>query len=180
MPWGLAARDLGIVAVGVLLFHGANALHAWGGSVLTAGVAVLTAAIVAFVVNYIAHEWGHLAGARAAGGIAMPNPLRSIQLFRFDADKSSALAFQSMGWGGNLAPWVVATALAVWVAPEGPGHRALVTTALAGALFVNLIELPILARAARGQPPAPPPGAARFTIGAALAATIAIAVVVLA
>src|SRR5262245_17859835 len=115
MPWTLFARDLGISAVLLSLWAGADAAFAVMGSSFVGLISVLDAVIAAVAVGYIAHEWGHFAGARLSGGVAPANDWKNLQLFRFDFEKSAPIHFQWMSIGGNVTPWLLAGLIAASV-----------------------------------------------------------------
>ncbi len=147
----LLARDLGIAALAALVFLGAESLHAWAPGPLTAVLTLLLTVAAGYVVGYLVHEWGHFAGARMAGSAIALNDWRSLFLFRFDMERNSPVQFLSLGWGGNLSPWVYAAVLAAALGSGTLARAGLLIAAFAGALFVNLVELPILSRVARGE-----------------------------
>jgi len=172
----LAWRDglLVVVAVGAwIVFDGWTARHA---GVLGAAAAVAAGILASLVTGYVAHEWGHLVAAIWAGGKAHPNALTNPQLFRFDLEENEARAYQWMGWGGNLAPWLVVPAALVWAPPDSPGRAAFLLAAIAGAAFVNLTECPVLLRSLREGPVRLEVSAAVYTRNAMVAVVVAAAV----
>ena len=155
-------------------------LFAWSsvGS-LPVGLGIGLAIVVGLVLGFLAHEWTHLAGALAAGSRVHPNPPSRPQLFRFETSENSRIAFLSMGWGGNLGPWlVVLWAIVPFLAAYSPGGgsveaappvaSALLATTLAGVLFVNLTAVPLLIHAARTGEVSFAPSGTRFALAGLL------------
>lgn len=153
MPWKLLARDLLISALLLSLWAGADAAYAVMGSGLVGAISVLDAFLAALAVGYIAHEWGHFAGARLSGGVAPANGWKDLQLFRFDFEKSQPIHFQWMSVGGNLTPWLLTGLIAASIPLDTPGRTFLFAVALAGAVFVNITELPVLWMTLKGADP---------------------------
>lgn len=139
----LAARDLAIAAVAVLLWRVAAPLSVDAGpqgdlTGLVAGLAFGASA-------YLAHEWGHLLGALASGSAVYPaRSLRSAFVFSFDSRANSRRQFLAMSFAGFAA-----TAVAVWVAYGLLPSELLATRVARGAVaFLTLlglgIELPLV------------------------------------
>jgi hypothetical protein len=138
----------GVLGLWILLRHGALA-HGFGHVALSVVVALLTT-----VLGYLAHEWGHLLGAIAAGAtFQLPaTPFESFFLFRFDRDRSSRPQFFAMALGGFAAsilsvllfvlllPWGV---LATWLA---------LALVVAGVIATLVIEVPEFWGVWRGGP----------------------------
>jgi hypothetical protein len=144
-----AVRDVALVALTLGLWRADAALRGETGAVAL-GVAVLTGLLSA-VCGYLAHEWGHLLGARLSGSVVErpPSPL-SLFLFRFDSDRNGRGAFLAMSLGGFAASAAgVALLLAVLPRDVLSGQLALTLTAL-GVLATALLELPPFFRVLRG------------------------------
>jgi len=153
MLWKLAGRDVFLVVAALSLFAAVDAWSALVSGALPATLAVVDGVLAALVAGYAAHEWGHLAGARLAGAAVAPGRLTDLQLFRFDLDASDLRGFRWMSVGGNAAPWLVVALFGVALPLTTPGQVALFATSLAGVVFANLVELPVLARTFSGVPP---------------------------
>lgn len=153
MPWLLLARDLLISAVLLSLWAGADAAYAVMGSRFVGAISVLDAFLAALGVGYIVHEWGHFAGARLSGGVAPVNDWKSLQLFRYDFEKSEPLHFKWMSIAGNVTPWLLALLVLASVPLDTPGRTFLFAVAFSGAVFVNITELPVLWMALNGMDP---------------------------
>jgi len=153
MLWKLAGRDVLLVAAALSLFAAADAWSAVVPGALPATLAVVDGVLAALVAGYAAHEWGHLAGARLAGAAVSLGGPTDLQLFRFDLEESDLRAFRWMSAGGNAAPWLLVGLLGASLPLTTPGQVALFATSLAGVVFVNLVELPVLARTFSGVAP---------------------------
>jgi hypothetical protein len=150
----LARRDGGIALAALSLFGAADAWHAATGLGFAALLTVVNGAIVGWVLGTLAHEWGHLAGARLSGGIAPTRPYRSLfPIFDLDLDRSDPAAFRAMSVAGNVAHWGVVLLLALAVPLDAPGRQALACGAFAFAVSASTTEVPIIRRAFAGTPP---------------------------
>ena len=151
----LGARDLGIVLAALSLWAAADTWYAVTGLGLAATVSVLNGILVGAAITGLAHEWGHLAGARLSGGTAPLAPARGfLPLFNFDFAKSETSHFQAMSVGGNLPTWGVALLLAIALPLDAPGRIAIVSSAVGFSIFANVVELPVISRVAGGMAPA--------------------------
>lgn len=118
---------------------------------LVASAVGVTAGLLTTLVGFFAHEWGHLLGAIAGGGVVhAPRSLRSPFLFFFDVERSDRRAFLAMSYGGYAASGV-ALAVIMLAVPWRTlsGMTALVATGL-GVLATFAIEVPTTVRVARG------------------------------
>jgi hypothetical protein len=144
-----AVRDAALVALTLGLWRLDAGLREQAGAVALA-VALLTGLLTA-VCGYLAHEWGHLLGARLSGGVVeRPASVLSLFLFRFDSDRNGRGAFLAMSLGGFAAS-AAGVALLLGVLPRDAlsGQLALTLTAL-GVLATALLELPPFFRVLRG------------------------------
>lgn len=151
MPWNLAVRDLLLLAATLLMWRADAVLRVDGGAVAVV-VALLTGALTT-AVAYLAHEWGHLVGARLAGStVYLPESADALFLFRFDSEHNRREQFLSMSLGGFAASAVV-LALLLAVLPLGTlaGVVALVLSAL-GVVATAVLEIPAFWRVLRGAP----------------------------
>jgi ribosomal protein S18 acetylase RimI-like enzyme len=147
----IALRDLAIVAAALALWAADASLRAAGGALATT-VAVAAGALTALA-GYLAHEWGHLTGARLGGSaVHLPASAASVFLFRFDAERNDRRQFAWMSLGGFVATaLVVALLLAVLPRDALAGQVALGLTA-AGVLATAVLELPPFFRVLAGAP----------------------------
>lgn len=143
MGWKLLLRDLAIVAI---------TLAAWRLSAQGAWIAVI-AGVLAAVAGFLAHEWGHWLGARAAGAaVYFPVTLRSLFLFQFDVARNGRRQFLWMSMGGFIASAAI-VALYAAVLPRGQlaGQVGLGLTVL-GVIATGILEIPPAWRVYKGGP----------------------------
>jgi hypothetical protein len=147
----VALRDLGLLAVTLAVWQVEGSARAAGGAG-AAALAVL-AGLLAALCAYLAHEWGHLAGARLGGALVHPpERVATVFLFNFDSDRNDRRAFLWMSTGGFLAS-ALGLALLLAVLPlEALSGRVALGLALIGVLATALLELPPFFRVARGGP----------------------------
>jgi len=150
----LARRDGGIALAGLSLFAAADAWHATTGLAFASLLTLANGIVVGVGLGTMAHEWGHFAGARLAGGIAPTRPYRSLfPIFDLDMDRSDPGAFRAMSVAGNLAHWAIVLLLAFLLPMDTPGRQALVCAAFGFAISASTTELPIIQRAYAGVAP---------------------------
>jgi hypothetical protein len=150
----LALRDGGIALAALSLWAAADAWYSATGLGAAALLSVLDGFAAGFVINLLAHEWGHFAGARWGGGIAPTARLTQLfPIFVFDMQRSPVRAFQAMSVGGNLAHWSAVALLFLWVPLDSPGRVALACSAFAFAFGASLTEFPVMRRSFAGASP---------------------------
>ena len=151
IPWKHALRDLGLVALTLLVWR-LDASARASGSVLEWGTAPLAGALTA-IAGYLFHEWGHLTAARATGSVVrLPESASEIFLFNFHSDRNSARQFLAMSMGGFIASAVsVVFLLVVLPLDTLAGKIALALVAL-GVLATAVLELPPFFKVMRGAP----------------------------
>lgn len=147
----LALRDLAAVALCIGCWMLEEQLREGGGA--PHWLAIVAVAIMTFLANYLCHEWGHLLGAKLAGGVCHPsNTLKTFYLFHFDTRLSSVRQFLAMATGGLVASTIL---LPFWLAVL-PLHTAAGIAAMAliglGYLATLATELPVAWRIAHGAP----------------------------
>jgi hypothetical protein len=103
--------------------------------------------------GYLAHEWGHLLGARLGRATVHP-PARVTDafLFRFDADRNGPRQFAAMSVGGLAASAAVVAALLSWLPLGALSSRVALGLTAAGVLATALLEVPPFVRVLRGGP----------------------------
>jgi len=139
----LAIRDavVVIVAMGLWLWLSAFSLGMGMLSDFTGVVAGVALAACA----YIFHEWGHLMGAFAAGGVVHPPAsLKSAYIFSFDRKKNTRGQFLVMSAGGFIATGVALWAVYTFIPDDELASR----VARGGVLFLVFLgvslELPLV------------------------------------
>lgn len=149
LPW--AKRDLATGAITALFWIADSALRGRAG--ITPRVVGFAAGAGTGVSAFLLHEWGHLFGALASGGVAHPERRRwSPFLFNFDVGRSSRGQFIAMSMGGFTAT-ALSTAAILVLAPRRSlsGRVALAATA-AGLAVTAALELPTFFRVLAGGP----------------------------
>ena len=148
-----ALRDLGIAAI---------TAAAWGidrqartgkyGQAAKTVIGVSTGLLTALV-GFGAHEWGHLAGALASGGVVdEPTSMTSPFLFFFDVGRSPRPAFLAMSYGGYIGTVVAAAAIATFVPRRALSGRVALAATAVGLVATFALEMPTTIRVARGGP----------------------------
>lgn len=153
MPRTTLLRDLALLALAALLWW-QDALARQAASSST-GALILGAAagVSAAVAGFLLHEWGHLAGALAAGSfVHYPDRLLAPLLFHFDTARNDRRQFLWMSWGGYAA----SAASVMLIAALAPLHALSGQVALGlaglGTLVTLVAEVPTTARVLRGAP----------------------------
>ena len=151
----LALRDGGIALAVLSLWAAADAWHTATGLGAASLLSVLDGIAAGYVINLLAHEWGHFAGARWFGGIAPTTPriTRVFPIFKLDLQRSPVRAFRAMSVGGNLAHWTAVLLLFTWVPMDSPGRLALACSAFAFAFGASVTEFPVIRRSFAGASP---------------------------
>jgi hypothetical protein len=151
----LARRDGGIALAALSLYAAADAWAATTGLGFARALAVADGVVVGIILGTLAHEWGHFAGARGAGGIAPTRPYRSLfPMFDLDMQRSDPRAFRAMSVAGNAAHWALVGLIAALLPVDTAGRAALLAAAFGFAVSASTTELPIIHRAFTGSSPA--------------------------
>jgi hypothetical protein len=149
IPRGHAVRDALVVAATLAIWaldarlRGDGTVWVW---ITAVGAGTLTA-----ISGYLFHEWGHFAGALAAGSaIRLPDSAREIFLFNFDIDRNTPRQFVVMSIGGYAASlWYVLVLAALIPLDTMAGIVAMVLVG-AGLAATAMLELPPFFRVLRG------------------------------
>lgn len=150
----LARRDAAIALAALSLFGAADAWYTSSGLFFAGLVSALNGAVVGAGLGLLIHEWGHLVGARAAGGIAPTRELRKLfPIFDFDMQRNGPGPFRAMSVGGNVAHWSWVALIALALPLDTPGRISLFSGALGLAVFATTTELPVIWKAYSGASP---------------------------
>jgi hypothetical protein len=150
----LARRDGGIALAALSLYAAADAWAASTGLRLAQALTVVDGVVVGILLGTLAHEWGHFAGARGAGGIAPTRPYRSLfPIFDLDMQKSDPHAFRVMSVAGNLAHWALVGLVAALLPVDTAGRAALLAATFGFGVSASATEIPIIRRAFTGSSP---------------------------
>lgn len=142
IPARVILRDLGFLATTIAFWSWTRELQDGPSGGLSVGVSIVTAALTAFT-GFLAHEWGHLAGAHLAGSAYEPSGgVFSIFLFKFNSDRNSRRQFLWMSNGGfTVSALVVALLFAVLSFDRLADQLALGLTTL-GVIATFILEVP--------------------------------------
>jgi len=175
-------RDLAIVSALLSLFAAAETWASTSGLALASLLSIVDGLLVGAATAAVLHEWGHLAGARLAGGHAPLKPIGGFfPIFDFDYKNNDARAFDWMSIGGNLGDISVVLFFLFALPQASPGAAALVAGAFGFAVFAGAIEFPVIQKARAGLTGIEALGTiprdflrrySRWGIGAALAAFV--------
>jgi hypothetical protein len=157
MPRTTILRDLSLLTLTALLFwQDALSRHAVAEGAspsLSASILGVAAGVSAALAGFLLHEWGHLAGALAAGSfVHYPNRLLAPLLFHFDTARNDRRQFLWMSWGGYGAS-ALGLLLIAWLVPrEALSGRVALGLAGLGLAVTLVAEVPITTRVLRGAP----------------------------
>lgn len=142
----MALRDLAVLAAVALLWRGAAAASSGGGPLADLVGTLLGLAFGVCV--FLLHEWGHLLGALATGGVVRePESLRSAYLFSYDSKRNTQRSFLVMSVGGFLVTGV-AVALVYGALPDAwLATRVARGATLVLATLTVVVEMPLVAYA---------------------------------
>ena len=151
LPRVTVARDASIVALTVAAWTLDTALAGRAGREVPV-LGVVTGLATALV-GFLAHEWGHLAGALLAGSrVHFPNRLTAPLLFHFDVEHNDRRRFLAMSYGGFAASALALIVMvALFPADRVAGRTALVLAGV-GTVVSLVAEVPTAIRVARGAP----------------------------
>ncbi len=115
--------------------------------------ALLAGLIAGLALAQLVHEWGHYLGARLSGATVPMKPEPALLAYDFDFQANSPRQFLWMSVGGSLGN-IVAILLVCWLIPLDYPHRVAMLAATVGAaVFVAVLEWPIINHARRHQDP---------------------------
>jgi hypothetical protein len=109
------------------------------------------AGVMVTLLAFLVHEWGHLAGTLASGGVAhAPPSLAAIFLFHFDVSRSTRRQFLAMSYGGYAATAAALVPLALWIDLARTSGLVALVLSVAGIGVTLALEIPTTVRVARG------------------------------
>lgn len=146
-------RDVALIAVFLSLFAGAESWSTISRLKVAKILSVVDGLLVGVAIAALAHEWGHLLGARLGGGHAPLKPISQfLPLYDYDYTRNDARSFLWMSYGGNIAHASIVVLLWLLVPTRSMGPAALVAGAFGFAVFSSLVEIPVIQQARRGVP----------------------------
>lgn len=149
---GWVARDLVITLIAAALVVGLHAWHSGAPSWLSVAVVPGAAFIAAYVVCYAYHEWGHLLGAKLAGGHMPLAPYAGALIGYFDLSSHDRRQFLYLSWGGVIG-YLTVMACAIGVYLSGAWGLAGAGFAVGAVAFVAqslAVDLPQIWKVSRG------------------------------
>ncbi|MBW2316880.1 MAG: hypothetical protein JRH10_22180 [Deltaproteobacteria bacterium] len=145
----VALRDVGLLA-GALVIWGVDASLRGGEGVAPFAVGLL-AGVLAGLCAYLAHEWGHLLGARLGGAVVHPpSRVATVFLFNFDSDANGPREFVWMSCGGFALSLVGLVFVLTALPFDAVSGRVALTVTMLGVLATAVLELPPFFRVLRG------------------------------
>lgn len=147
----LALRDITLVMAAVVLWQYSHQLDATS-SVYRIPVAILAGLMIP-IAGFLAHEWGHLVGARVANArIHMPKRVLTLFLFDYKTAENGREQFLSLSAGGFIASGLVVALLLVALSFNHLADQIALGLTLLGVLATFVIEMPPAWRVYRGGP----------------------------
>jgi hypothetical protein len=152
MLYKLAFRDLlvlaaclGCWALDARVGRASGGALSWASAALSAGVSALVA--------FLAHEWGHLAGAwLTKSEVYMPRRLTSLFLFHFDTARNDRRQFLAMSLGGFVASAMVVALVVAFVPLDALAGQVTLALVGLGVLATLVLEVPTALGVHRGAP----------------------------
>lgn len=149
LPWRVLLRDLCLMAATLALWALSRELDA--AQARAALPVAIGAGIAATGMGFLAHEWGHLAGALLSGSaVDYPRGIGSLFLFRFDDGRNTRRQFLWMSSGGFVASAGVVLLLLWLLSPQRLADRVALGLTGLGVLATLVLEVPGAWRAYRG------------------------------
>lgn len=142
------------VLAALTLWGAADVWATESGLLIAEIVALLNAVFAGTIIAYLAHEWGHFAGARLSKAVSpvLKQP-ESFFMFNFKDELNSEGQFLAMSMGGSAANWTLAIVV-FFMLPLDTWSQALIfATVTSIAVSVSVFEFPIINRVAYGASP---------------------------
>ena len=151
----IALRHSAIVLAALTLWGASDSWALSSGWLLAEAVSILNAVFAGTVIAYIAHEWGHFAGARVSGSISpvLKEPV-SFFMFNFKDKLNTQGQFLSMSVGGPLANWSLFVLVLILLPLNTWSQATLLATTFAIATSVSVFEFPVINAVMYGEKPA--------------------------
>jgi len=152
---GMLLRDGAAVLALLSLWAAADTWTAATDLLLAQAVAIADGVLVGALLAAVLHEWGHYAGARAAGAVAPRVSPRGLSLFRyrFDFAANDQRQFHWMTGGGHVGHWSALLLLLSLVPMDTPGRVALAAGAFGFISFATFIEANVVMDTRQGADP---------------------------
>ena len=148
----LVIRDLAVASIALAVFGGAHSWAELSDLTIAHSAVAFVGLIVGALLAGVGHEWGHLAGARLAGGHCPTSSLKAFpELFRFDFANNDRRAFIWLTAGGSVGHWAVTFLLLISLPFASLGTSALIASAVGVSVLVTLADFPIAKAASEGK-----------------------------
>lgn len=119
---------------------------------IATGFSVAASVLFGIAICHIIHEWSHFLGAWATGSTVVYKDKPSPLFFDFDYTQNSPRQFFFLSIGGSLGNAFVLVMIWLFIPIDTPARAMLLATAIAMAIYVAVLEFPILKRIRDGQP----------------------------
>ncbi|MDY0007118.1 MAG: hypothetical protein RBS22_09850 [Spongiibacteraceae bacterium] len=146
--WHLAAA---LVAIGVWA-----ALDSWRlltGLSIASGLSVLAAVAAGMWLSHQAHEWSHFLGARLCRAVSPVKSQPAFLIYDYDFSRNTPEQFLVMSVAGSLGNLALALLIAIAIPMDSAGRAMLLAAVIAMAVYVALLEFPVIHRAWRERNP---------------------------
>lgn len=141
------AAALGAIAIWAAL----DSWYLLTGLPIATGLAVVAAVAAGMGLSHLAHEWGHFLGARLTGAASPVKDQPTFLMFDFDYTNNSADQFMSSSIAGSLGNWLLVLVVAGTIPLDSPGRTMLLATTVGMAVYVAVLEWPVIALARRDR-----------------------------
>lgn len=137
-----------------------SAVAMWGASdtwAMTSDLALATifsvvaSIIFGIAISHIFHEWSHFLGAVLTGANYSVKHKPDFLFFDFNYLNNSRKQFLWMSSGGLVGNCVLIVLLLVAIPMDSAGRGMLLATAVAMAIYVAVLELPVIRRSSAGE-----------------------------
>ena len=152
---GMLFKDLAAIFAGLSLWAAADTWYQVTGLWLAQVVAMGDAVLVGLLLAALFHEWGHYAGAKAAGAHAPRITTKKLSFFRYNFDFSvnDLRQFHWMTYGGHVGHWGILLLLLVMLPLDSLGRITLVSAIFGFVIFASVIEYNVVKDTMAGADP---------------------------
>lgn len=137
----------------ITLWGAADSWRIVSGLSVASFMAVVASVVFGIAVSLIAHEWCHFAGARFTGSISPVKEKPTLLMFDFDYVDNSVRQFLAMSIGGSVGNWGMVALIALLIPIDSASRAMLLAITAATAIYVAILEWPIIAAVRRGAHP---------------------------
>jgi hypothetical protein len=116
-------------------------------------LSVCTAIVAGITVVTVMHEWGHYAGVLLCGVRHTVSQSLGRIVFHFDYERIPLRSYVFASWCGQAGSWFAVILLSLVVPLDTAGREMLACAAIGTAVFVGLVEVPIIVRTWQSREP---------------------------